>query len=72
MTLGFQVCLLISWHEYVQWCDEVHAYVTQMDYELTKVYTNDRLAMNMLKNIYSYCILECEHMTRYSKCHKCR
>ena len=23
------------------WCDEMHACVTQMDYELSKVYTND-------------------------------
>ena len=28
MTLGSQVCLLISWHEHVQHCYEVHAYVT--------------------------------------------
>ena len=27
-TLGVQVHLLISWHEYVQQCYEVHAYVT--------------------------------------------
>jgi hypothetical protein len=28
-TLGIQVCLLISWHEYVQWCYEVCSCVTQ-------------------------------------------
>ena len=27
MTLGIQVRLLISWHEYVQQCYEVHSYV---------------------------------------------
>ena len=26
MTFGIQVCLLISWHEHVQCCYEVHAY----------------------------------------------
>ena len=29
MTLGVQVQLLISCHEYVQICSEVYAYVTQ-------------------------------------------
>ena len=28
MTLGSQVHLLISWHEYVQQCYEVYAYIT--------------------------------------------
>ena len=41
MVLGIQVHLLISWHEYVQKCSEVHASVTQMVYKLTKVYRND-------------------------------
>jgi hypothetical protein len=29
MTLGVHMHLLISWHEYVQQCYEVHAYITQ-------------------------------------------
>ena len=51
MTLGIQVRLLISWHEYVQYYYEVHAYVTQRPTKLTKVYTNT-LVITMLKNIF--------------------
>lgn len=29
MTLGVSMCLLISWHQFVQQCYEVYAYVTQ-------------------------------------------
>lgn len=38
MTLGVQqLRLLISWHEYVQQCHEVHAYGTQMRYNGTNI-----------------------------------
>ena len=51
MTLGIQVRLLISWHEHVKWCYEVHAYVTQWSTSLLKC-TQMTLAIRMLKNIF--------------------
>ena len=40
-TLGVQVCLLISCHEYVQYCHEVHAYGTQWSTSWLKCTQND-------------------------------
>ena len=41
MTLGIQVHLLISLHEYVELCYKAYAYVTQSSTTLTRLYTND-------------------------------
>ena len=51
MTIGVQVRLLLSWHEYVQQCYEVHAMLhngLQVDYSVHKM----TLAIIMLKNIF--------------------
>ena len=51
MTLGVQVQLLISCHEYVQLCFEVYAYVTQWSTSWLKC-TQMTLGISMLKNIF--------------------
>ena len=51
MTLGIQVHLLVSWHENVQYCYEVHAYVTQRSTSCLKC-----------TQIASSCTLKCKHM----------
>jgi hypothetical protein len=66
MTLGNQMRLLISWHEHVQSCYEVHVYVTQWFTSWLKC-TQMTLSISMLKNILlwraAHCILECIHLT---------
>ena len=62
VTLGIQMCLLVSWHEYVQQCCEVYACLThnglQADYSSHKWY----LAL-VSSRITSSCILKCKHTT---------
>ena len=38
MTLGIQMCLLVSWHEYVELCYEVYGYATQWYANWLEVY----------------------------------
>ena len=51
MTLGIQVRLLISWHEYAQECYERHAYVTQWATSWLKC-TQTTLAIGGVKNTF--------------------
>ena len=51
MTLGVQVRLLIYWHEYVQQCYEVYAYVTQWSTRWLRC-TQMTLGISMLNNVF--------------------
>ena len=51
MTLGIQVPLLISWHEYVQQCYNVYAYIAQWSTSWLK-YTQITFVISILNNIF--------------------